>query len=80
MRHLKRTGTVFALAGILTLSPAMTRTVDARTSDATTSVATVGEVCGALSDAIVFLEGRPPSRLRDFLLAQARRLFSKYCS
>jgi hypothetical protein len=41
---------------------------------------TAGDVCDALAKAIAFLEERQPSRLRDFLLAQARAVFDHHCS
>jgi hypothetical protein len=81
MKRLKRAAAVAALGGLLTLSPGLAARADARgaVEPAATSVS-LAEACSALSEAIEFLEGRPQSRLRDFLLAQARRLFATYCA
>jgi hypothetical protein len=40
---------------------------------------TIGDVCAALAKAIAFLEERPASRLRDFLLTQAQAAFDAHC-
>jgi hypothetical protein len=41
---------------------------------------TLEEFCDGVSDVIAFLESRPASPLRDFLLGKAQRLFARYCS
>jgi hypothetical protein len=80
MTRLRRIGTGLVMAATLAASltvatPAMANT----TQSAAASVPTIEQVCAGLADAIAFLETRPPSPLRDFLLAQAQRLFARYC-
>jgi hypothetical protein len=69
------------LAIILVLGPGVSQTAaSTATPPVVIGTITIGEVCGGLSDVIAFLESRPESRLRDFLLAQARRVFEKHCA
>jgi hypothetical protein len=62
--------------GLATTTPAAAATVD---GSAGTQDVTIGHVCAALADYIQFLESRPPSPLRDFLLEQAQVLFARFC-
>lgn len=80
MKRLKRMGIAVMLASALSMGLATT-TVSAseETNLPVAASATLQDACQALSEVIEFLEQRPPSRLRDFLLAQARRLFATYC-
>jgi hypothetical protein len=81
MRRLRR----FGVAVVLASSLALTLTIATPASAAQSGSHAVGtqirtfDPCVALSDYIHFLEQRPAGPLRDFLLAQARRLFDRYC-
>jgi hypothetical protein len=59
--------------GLATATPAVAQAPAAES-------ARLDRFCSALSEAIEFLESRPPSRLRDALLEHARNLFARYCS
>jgi hypothetical protein len=81
MKVTRRIGAVALLAASLAvtgtaLSPA---TVVAADGAAVSTTLTLADACAKLAEAITFLEGRPASPLRDFLLAQARRLELRYC-
>jgi hypothetical protein len=69
------------LAATLAIGLAAAAPAAASTGDHPAAAATASNehLCGALADTIAFLESRPPSRLRDFLLEHARRLFARYC-
>jgi hypothetical protein len=80
---MKKTRTLGAgiLLVALALGPAMPRAASAAPLVPPTVVATgTIDVCGGLADVIAFLESRPSSRLRDFLLASAQRLFDQHCA
>jgi hypothetical protein len=76
----------FGVAAVLASSLALTLTMVTPASAAQSGSPAVGtqirtfDPCGALSEYIQFLEQRPAGPLRDFLLAQSRHLFARYCS
>jgi ABC-type glycerol-3-phosphate transport system substrate-binding protein len=81
MMRFRKMGVAMILAAALAAGAATTAV--SASADAALPVAmeaNVDDPCQALSEIIAFLEQRPPSRLRDFLLAQARRLFATYCA
>jgi hypothetical protein len=79
MRSLRRMGITAVFASALAMTVVVVTPASASDGSATTATVTIEEACAKLSEAITFLEGRPQGRLRDFLLAQARRLFATYC-
>jgi hypothetical protein len=82
MRPLKSIATAAVLsallAGGLAVATPVTASAASQTGGAEAKI-TIGAICARLADYIAFLEGRPSSRLRDFLLEQARNLYSEYC-
>jgi hypothetical protein len=83
MKSLSRTAAaavlaVFVASGLAVVAPAAAADTGPQAAATATHI-TIGEVCGRLSDYIAFLEARPPSRLRDFLLTQAKNLYSRFC-
>jgi hypothetical protein len=79
MMRFRKMGVAMILAAALAAGAATTA-VSASAALPVATEANVDDPCQALSEIIAFLEQRPPSRLRDFLLAQARRLFATYCA
>lgn len=81
MKSAKRLGAIALLAASLaTTDLVLTPATALAQNAAATSTITLADACAKLAEAIAFLEGRPASPLRDFLLAQARRLEVRYCS
>jgi hypothetical protein len=82
MKSLRRMVVAAAVAATLAVGLVAATPAAASTEGRPMVVATVtiGEICQALAETIEFLESRPPSRLRDFLLAQATHLYSRYCA
>ena len=81
MKSTRRLAAVALLAASLAatgvvLTPA---TALAAEEAASSTTITLDDACAKLAEAIAFLEGRPARPLRDFLLAQARRLEARYC-
>ena len=80
MKSLRRLGTALVLSATLAIGLSIATPASASTTQAANlTPPTIGQFCDGLADVIAFLESRPPSPLRDFLLAQARRLFERYC-
>jgi hypothetical protein len=81
MQSTKRLGAIAVLAASLAVTGIVLIPSTALAADdaAVSTTLTRAEACAKLADVITFLEGRPASPLRDFLLAQARRLELKYC-
>jgi hypothetical protein len=81
MKPLRRMAAAFAVAATLGvgLTAATPATASTPARPMVVATVTIGDVCHALADTIAFLESRPPSRLRDFLLARAEQLFARYC-
>ncbi len=81
VKPLHRLGVAATLAGTLAVTLVAATPAAASTNHRPLVVATitVGDICTGLADYIQFLEGRPASRLRDFLLTQAQRLSEKLC-
>jgi hypothetical protein len=77
MKSIRRLGAVTLLAAALAVTPASAVAAD---QAVTSTTVTRDEACAKLAELIAFLEGRPASPLRDFLLAAARRLDLRYCS
>ena len=82
MKPIRRLGAVTLLAAALaTTALAVTPASAVAAGEAVTSTTiTRDEACAKLAELIAFLEGRPASPLRDFLLAAARRLELRFCS
>ena len=66
---------VGSLITAITAAPAR-----ADTGPGVATAITLSDACAKLADLIAFLASRPSGPLRDFLLAQARRLELRYCS
>jgi hypothetical protein len=81
MRTTKRLGTIALLAASLAVTSTILTPATARAADVTavSTTVTLADACAKLAELIAFLEARPAGPLRDFLLAQARRLELKYC-
>lgn len=79
MRSLRRMGITAVFASSLAMTVVVATPASASDASAITATVTIEEACGKLSEAITFLRDRPESRLRNFLLAQAQRLFDTYC-
>ena len=78
MKRAKRLGAAMMLAGALSMG--MATTAVAAAPEPTAPVVIVnGDFCSSLAEAIAFLEQRPESRLRDFLLAYLRHVFAAHC-
>ena len=81
MKRIRTLGAGILVACTFTVGPGMPRAASAAPLVPPTVVATgTVDVCGGLADAIAFLESRPSSRLRDFLLASAQRVFDRHCA
>ena len=79
MARMRRIGTTLALAGVLCASLALTPApLSAGPTAATPEV--TQRVCDFLAQAIAFLELKPQSPLRDFLIASLRRVQEQYCT
>ena len=79
MKRAKRLGAAVLVAGALSMGMATTA-VAAVPEPPAMAVTVNGDFCGSLAEAIAFLEQRPESRLRDFLLAYLRHVFAAHCS
>jgi hypothetical protein len=82
MRSLRRFASAAVLAAFVAGGLAVATPAAASTTPQNGAVATnitIDSICGRLANYIAFLEARPASRLRDFLLEQARNLYSRYC-
>jgi hypothetical protein len=80
MKGVQNFGGAFVLAAALAIGLGTAAPAAASTGGgAVTARVSTAHLCEALADTIAFLESRPPSRLRDFLLAQAERLFARHC-
>ena len=78
MTRTHRFGATLALAGVLCTSLALTPAPLSAAPTATAPQVTL-RVCGYLTQAIAFLEPKPPTPLGDFLLAALRRAQGRYC-
>jgi hypothetical protein len=78
MIRIRRLGATLALAGILGTGLALSPTP--LSAAPTNAVPTVTVICDYIAQAIAFLELKPPSPFRDFLLATLRRAQERYCA
>ena len=78
MARIRQLGATLALAGVLCTSLALTPTPLSAAPTATAPQVTQ-TVCDYLTQAIAFLESKPQTPLRDFLLATLRRAQKQYC-
>jgi hypothetical protein len=79
MRSVTRQYAVVVLASSLAFGfPATVAAAPTAGAPLTVAV-TLTDACAKLADAVAFLEGRPASPLRDFLLAVTRKLQTRYC-
>lgn len=79
MKSLKRVGTMAALALCLAVASASANPAAAASTSYSHSSA-IEFACGQLGDAIKYLESRPSSAIRNFILRIARNTFTRYCS
>jgi len=79
MVRIRRLGAALALAGVLCTSLALTPTPLSAAPTVAAPQVTV-RVCDYLAQAIAFLESKPQTPLRDFLLATLRRVQAQYCA
>lgn len=80
MRSFRRVGTAVVFSVCLAAAPAAAAPTDAATDWARARQLSLSEACTKLTRLIDYLEGLPESRLRDFLLKAARRMFDRSCS
>jgi hypothetical protein len=80
MKQLKRVSAAALVAVALSVGLSSSASAAMVPRDEPVVTTTGTDLCQGLADAIAFLEERPASRLRDFLLGAARRLFAAHCS
>ena len=79
MARMRRIGATLALAGVLCASLALTPApLSAAPTDAIPQL--TQKVCDHLAQAIAFLEQKPQSALRDFLIAALRKAQVRHCA
>ncbi|HEY6088166.1 MAG TPA: hypothetical protein VD771_00095 [Gemmatimonadaceae bacterium] len=79
MIRIRRFAVALALAGVLGTSLALSPTPLSASPTGTVPAVSVTVFCGHLAQAIAFLESRPQTPLRDFLLATLRKAEVRYC-